>query len=69
MAEEKKVKKNYELKGEFVEKGEKKKFTKVVSAQNESFAKDKVFASLGSKHGAKRRFVKIEAVGEYREEK
>lgn len=61
--------KNYELKGEFLEKGAKRKFSKVVSAQNEKYAKEKVFALLGSKHRIRRRFVNFESVGEYKEGK
>jgi ribosomal protein L20A (L18A) len=65
MAENEKV---YEISGEFLEKGNKKKFTKHVKAQNEKFAIEKTMALFGSKQKIKRRHITVNEAKEYKEE-
>ena len=60
---EKKLK-NFEIKGNFIEKKSKKKFSKVVSALNENVAKHRLFCDFGSKHKLKRRQIFIEELKE-----
>ena len=50
------------IKGTFREGEKNKKFTKNISAVNEGFAKEKLYCAIGSKHNAKRRFIKIEGI-------
>ena len=64
---EEKEKKTFEITGEFLEKKQAKKFSKQVGAQNENTAREKLLAEFGSKHGLKRRHVKISTVKEVSE--
>ncbi len=54
--------KNFEVAGSYLQHGQATKFTKFVSAHNESFAKEKTFTMFGSKQGLPRRNIKIESV-------
>ena len=59
--------KNFEVKGLFRERGEDKKFTKQLSAENENRAREKCYSIMGSKHKAKRIHISIESVKEAKE--
>ncbi len=37
-------------------------FTKTITSQNESNAKEKVYSLIGSEHGLKRNLIKIESI-------
>jgi large subunit ribosomal protein LX len=62
MAEKKKEEKKFEVKGTFLMGEDWKPYTKVVSAPNEEQAKERTFATIGSKHNLKRRYIKVDAV-------
>ena len=55
----------FEAKGTLTVKKQERKFTRKVEAEDESKARDKVYALLGSEHKAKRRHIQIE---EFRKE-
>ncbi len=52
----------FEVKGRMKIKGSYRPFTRVVEAQTENFAKQKIFSLFGSEHGIKRRFIIIESI-------
>lgn len=58
MAEEK----IFEVKGDYKTSKGLQAFTKSINALNENHAKERTFALLGSKHGLKRREIKIKEV-------
>lgn len=60
---------NFELKGEYFEKTDWKKFSRIVNASSEKLAKEKLFSLFGSEHKVPRRRVKISEVKEVKEEK
>ena len=37
-------------------------FTKTITSQNESNASEKVYSLIGSEHGLKRNFIKLESI-------
>jgi ribosomal protein L20A (L18A) len=54
----------FEVKGEFSERGKKKKFTKKVKAESHKFAAEKIMCLMGSKHRIKRRHIALSEVKE-----
>ena len=54
--------KNFVVKGKFKAGLRWEKFTKNVESQNIKNAEDKVYSIFGSKHGIKRRQMKIESI-------
>ncbi|MAG18317.1 MAG: 50S ribosomal protein L18a [Candidatus Diapherotrites archaeon] len=50
--------------GIFKEKQEEKKFSKEITAINESFAKEKAFSMIGSKHKLNRHRITINEISE-----
>tara|TARA_Y100000310_G_scaffold338733_1_gene429272 strand:- start:1355 stop:1561 length:207 start_codon:yes stop_codon:yes gene_type:complete len=58
----------FEIKGEFSQKGEKKKFAKKVKADSHKFAAEKVMCLIGSEHKIKRRHIILNDVKEMGEE-
>lgn len=59
----------FEVSGTFVKSGRQQKFSKIVSAHNEGFAKEKTYALFGSKMKIRRRQIKIEKVAVAKGEK
>ncbi len=53
----------YEVRGRFRIGNDWKVYTKVVQAPNERQAKERVLATIGSKHHLERRYITIESVG------
>lgn len=60
--------KDFELSGEYFEKNDWKKFSRVVSALSEKNAKEKLLSLFGSEHKIARRQIKINEVKEFKEE-
>lgn len=60
--EKKKENKKFEVIGVLKKRGPGHKFTKTVFASTENYAKEKVYALIGSKHKLKRRNVVIKEV-------
>lgn len=56
--------KNYLVKGKFKAGHYWEKFSKNVESQNEKNASEKVYSLLGSKHGIKRFYIKIDSITE-----
>jgi large subunit ribosomal protein LX len=54
--------KMFEVKGTFMMGDEWKPYTKMVAAPNETQARERTFAVIGSKHNLKRRYIRIDAV-------
>ncbi|MDO8627836.1 MAG: 50S ribosomal protein L18Ae [Candidatus Diapherotrites archaeon] len=54
----------FELKGEFREKKIAKVFTKRIDAENQNYAKEKLFSLFGSQNRIARRNIKINSVAE-----
>lgn len=54
----------FEVKGEFGQKGKKRKFTKRVKAESHGFATEKIMCLIGSKHKVKRRHIVLSEVKE-----
>lgn len=55
----------YEVKGYFkMGRTSHQKFTKQVEAENEEFAKEKIYSIIGSKHRVKRRNIEIKEIKE-----
>jgi large subunit ribosomal protein LX len=52
----------FTVKGEFRMGEDWKPYTKVVTAQNETQAKERIFTLMGSKHRLKRQYVRITEV-------
>ena len=57
----------YEVKGRFRIGHDWKVYTKVVQAPNEQQAKERILATIGSKHHLERRYITIESVGPAKE--
>ncbi len=57
----------FEIKGEFIRKGQVEKFTKIVEASSKERAVDKALSLLGAEHKAKRRFIKLDSINELKE--
>lgn len=57
-------KKAYKIKGEFYMKNSWQPFKKEVVSSSKPKAKEKVLSIIGSKHGVKRRMIKIKEVNE-----
>ena len=57
----------YEVKGQFRIGNDWKKYTKIVQAPNENQARERVLATIGSKHHLERRYITIESIGPVRE--
>jgi large subunit ribosomal protein LX len=53
---------NYIISGSFKAGRTWESFTKIVTSQNEKNAKEKVFSLIGSEHGLKRNFIKLESI-------
>lgn len=56
--------KEFEVKGKYLEKENKKKFSKKIKSLSEKTAKEKTYALIGSKHKVKRRHIEIEEIKE-----
>jgi len=54
--------KTFTISGTYQDRGEMKKFSKEVSAQNENYAREKTFSLIGSKHKVKRNAIAIKEV-------
>ncbi|OPY37570.1 MAG: 50S ribosomal protein L18Ae [Methanoregula sp. PtaU1.Bin051] len=54
--------KMFEVKGTFMMGEEWRPYTRIVAAPNEKQARERTFATIGSKHNLKRRYIKIDAV-------
>ncbi len=54
----------FEIKGEFAQKGKKRKFTKKVKAESHRFAAEKVMCLIGSEHKVRRRHIVLSEVKE-----
>lgn len=52
----------FELRGKIKIKDEWRPFTRVIEADTEKFAREKLYSLFGSEHGLKRRFVIIDSV-------
>jgi len=52
----------FEVKGTFSIDGEWHPYTKVIAAPNETQAKERTFAVIGSKHRLKRRYITVNIV-------
>jgi large subunit ribosomal protein LX len=52
----------FEVKGTFLMGEDWMPYTKVIAAPNETQAKERAFAVIGSKHNLKRRYIKVDAV-------
>ncbi|MFH1391288.1 MAG: 50S ribosomal protein L18Ae [Candidatus Diapherotrites archaeon] len=59
--------KTFVVNGIFKEKQEEKKFSKEINAVNESFAKEKAFSLIGSKHKLNRHHITINEISEKKE--
>lgn len=53
---------NYSISGKFKAGRSWEKFTKKVKSQNEKNAMGKVYSLIGSEHGLKRNFIRIESI-------
>jgi len=53
----------FKVSGTFLLGGEKQEFSRIVEAEKEDEAKEKVLSLLGSEHGCKRRWIEIKEVG------
>ena len=56
--------KQFEVKGKYQEKQAWKPYTKVLSAQNERQAQERVYNIIGSKHRLKRMYIQIDTISE-----
>lgn len=54
--------KMYEVKGTFRMGEDWKPYKKIIKAPNETQARERAFAVIGSKHNLKRRYIKVETV-------
>lgn len=54
--------KQFEVKGKFQENQTWKPYTKVISAQNERQAEERIYNIIGSKHRLKRMYIQIETI-------
>ncbi len=52
----------FEVKGTFAIGGEWHPYTKVIEAPNETQARERTFAVIGSKHRLKRRYITVNAI-------
>ena len=52
----------FEVKGTFMMGEDWMPYTKVIAAPNETQARERTFAVIGSKHNLKRRYIKVDAV-------
>ena len=55
---------NFEITGKFKPGFFWEKFTKTIESENEKNALEKVFSTMGSKHGLKRRCIVVENIKE-----
>jgi large subunit ribosomal protein LX len=60
--------KQYEVKGKYQEKQDWKPYTKVITAQNEKQAEERIYTIIGSKHRLKRMYIKIDSISEHKGE-
>lgn len=59
----------FELNGKYLEKGNWKKFSRIIEANSDKLAREKAFCLFGSEHKVQRRHIKIDSVKEYKEAK
>jgi len=57
----------FEVFGEYVEKGEKKKFHTILKSLNEKTASEKIMSIMGSRHKIKRRSIYLNEIKEVKE--